>query len=139
MNKKKIIAGLISAVTAFSTLGAISANAGMLFNGVVRYDLTMDRVMIAYEGHRPSEWYRRGDVNGDDKLNVTDIVKLNAFIKGKNGLTPQEICRADVNGDKWIDATDVEVLTAKIKGTKNFSEPIYHSISTSEVRFRIYY
>ena len=27
MNKKKIIAGLVSAVTAFSALGAISANA----------------------------------------------------------------------------------------------------------------
>lgn len=133
MNKKKIIAGLISAVTAFSTLGAISASAwGVDFGDVVRYDITMDRVMIAYKGHRPSEWYRRGDVNGDGQVNVTDITKIAAFIKGKNGLTPKELCRADVNGDAKINVTDISKLAAKIKGTSNFGQPVHSSINTSD-------
>ena len=145
MNKKKIIAGLVSAVTAFSALGVISANATKFkkydkpyFGDVIRYDLTMDQVRIVYKGNRPSETYRRGDVNGDGQLNVTDTVKIAAAIRGKTTLNPKELCRADVNGDTYINEKDLFILSDKIKNVSNFNEPHWHSIPTSKVQLAIY-
>ncbi|SEL22321.1 dockerin type I repeat-containing protein [Ruminococcus albus] len=147
MNKKKIIAGLVSAVTAFSALGVISANANATkfkkfvkpyFGDVIRYDLTMDQVRIVYKGHRPSETYRRGDVNGDGQLNVTDIVKISAAIREKTTLNPKELCRADVNGDKYINEADFFILSDKITGVSNFNEPYWHSINTADVKLAIF-
>uniref|UniRef100_UPI00258B204B dockerin type I domain-containing protein n=1 Tax=Ruminococcus sp. TaxID=41978 RepID=UPI00258B204B len=47
----------------------------------------------------------KGDVNFDGKINVTDIVKIAAHVKGKKLLDKTAARAADVNGDSIIDVT----------------------------------
>ncbi|WP_295153521.1 leucine-rich repeat protein [uncultured Ruminococcus sp.] len=59
-----------------------------------------------------------GDVNGDGVINITDVGKLAAHVKGVKSLTADEIKRADVSGDGAITVTDVSKLAAHVKGVK---------------------
>ena len=60
----------------------------------------------------------KGDVNFDGKINVTDIVKVAAHVKGKKLLDKTAARAADVNGDSIIDVTDIIMIAAHIKGKK---------------------
>ncbi|WP_024859093.1 S8 family serine peptidase [Ruminococcus albus] len=62
--------------------------------------------------------YIRGDVNSDKKLNVTDITKIAAHIKGKKLLDDNAKIIADVNNDGKINVTDITKIAAHIKGKK---------------------
>ena len=59
-----------------------------------------------------------GDVNGDGKINVTDLTKVASHIKGQKALSKDEQKRADVNKDGKIDVTDIGAISAHIKGIK---------------------
>jgi hypothetical protein len=58
----------------------------------------------------------KGDVNGDGKVNSTDLVKLAAHVKGKKKLS--NTSKADINGDGKININDVSILAAVLKGKK---------------------
>ena len=55
-----------------------------------------------------------GDVNGNGKVNVTDITLCVAHVKGIRLL--DDISAADLNGDGVVDVTDINLLSAKVKG-----------------------
>ena len=69
----------------------------------------------AEETVEPTE-HIKGDLNGDGKVNVTDITKLAAVIKGKAKL-PEGV-NADFNGDNKINISDLILLAAHIKGVR---------------------
>lgn len=56
-----------------------------------------------------------GDVNGDGKLNVTDVTMAASHVKGIKPLTEEQKKRADINGDGKVNVTDVAAITAKVK------------------------
>ncbi|SFB71895.1 leucine-rich repeat protein [Ruminococcus albus] len=60
----------------------------------------------------------KGDVNGDGLVNITDVSKCAAHIKGKKLLDSAAQARADVNGDGKINITDVTKIAAQVKGKK---------------------
>lgn len=60
----------------------------------------------------------RGDVNGDGKVDVSDITKIAAHIKGKKLLAGDQKLRADVNDDGKVDVSDITKIAAHIKGKK---------------------
>ena len=62
-----------------------------------------------------------GDVNGDGKINVTDVSKVVAHVKSVKALTTDEQDRADVNGDGKINVTDVSLLAAHVKNVKKLA------------------
>ena len=56
--------------------------------------------------------YRKGDVNGDEVLTITDVNMLINYVVNETGLNSQyQIDAADVNGDGEINLTDVTILT----------------------------
>ncbi|SEL19250.1 dockerin type I repeat-containing protein [Ruminococcus albus] len=55
-----------------------------------------------------------GDVNGDGKVNVTDITLAVAHFKGVRKLN--NISAADFDGDGFITLSDINILAAKVKG-----------------------
>ena len=59
-----------------------------------------------------------GDINGDDVINVADISKVAAYIKGLRTLTEEQRTSADVNGDGKINVADITRIAAHIKGLK---------------------
>ena len=59
-----------------------------------------------------------GDVNNDGKINITDITKIAAHVKGKKLLKNDEFTRADINKDGKITITDITKLAAHVKGKK---------------------
>ena len=58
-----------------------------------------------------------GDIDGNGKINVGDVSKLNGHIKGNQLTDEYMILCANVNGGK-LNMGDVSVLYAHIKGTK---------------------
>ena len=57
-----------------------------------------------------------GDVTGDGKINIMDVVKLYAKVKGVADLDEAAIKRADYTGDGKLNIMDVVKLYAYVKG-----------------------
>lgn len=62
--------------------------------------------------------FRGADINGDSKINVTDLVRMAAFVKGKRTMSTSAQKKADLNGDGKINITDIVMQAAFIKGGK---------------------
>ncbi len=58
----------------------------------------------------------KGDVNGDDLINVQDVVRTVNIILGKLTPTDTELCAADVNSDDTINVQDVVRMVNIILG-----------------------
>lgn len=57
-----------------------------------------------------------GDVNGDGRVDVRDVVLIQKHVLGKISLTAQQRDVADVNGDGLIDARDVALVMQRSIG-----------------------
>ena len=65
-----------------------------------------------------------GDVNGNGRVNVTDLSKLAAYVKGVKPLDNSELAQADVNADRMVNVTDISLLADHIKsGGDESSKP----------------
>lgn len=58
----------------------------------------------------------RGDVNGDGKLNIMDVLLAQRSILGLGKLRAEEIARADLNGNGKVDILDILLMQKKILG-----------------------
>ena len=58
----------------------------------------------------------KGDINGDGKVNTSDVGKANAHAKGSSLLTGYQCACADINGDGKVNTSDVGKLNAHAKG-----------------------
>lgn len=61
--------------------------------------------------------YLPGDITGEGTVNMADVAKLYAHIKGTNPLT-SGIDRCDVSGDGTVNMADAAKLYAHVRGTK---------------------
>lgn len=61
-----------------------------------------------------------GDINGDGKINVTDIVKVAAYLRGYKKLNDEEIKAADVDGNGELNQDDITLMSLRIKNKKVF-------------------
>lgn len=59
-----------------------------------------------------------GDVNGDGKVNITDVALINSHVKKVKILTGEELSRADVNNDGKVNITDVALVNSHVKKVK---------------------
>lgn len=62
--------------------------------------------------------YTTGDLDGNGKIDINDIVKLAAHIKGKRILSGAALKAADVNGDGKININDLVKVAAHVKGKR---------------------
>lgn len=60
----------------------------------------------------------KGDVNGDGRLDVTDLSKTAAHVKGKKFLSDEQQKAADLSGDGKVNVADISLMAAHIKGKK---------------------
>ena len=59
-----------------------------------------------------------GDISGEGNVNMADVAKLYAHIKGSNVLADEQVVdRCDVTGEGRVNMADVAKLYAHIKGT----------------------
>ncbi|SEK78303.1 dockerin type I domain-containing protein, partial [Ruminococcus albus] len=61
---------------------------------------------------------KKGDVTGDGVINLTDLTKVAAHVKGRKLLSGDQLKAADVNGDGKVNITDISLMAAHIKGKK---------------------
>jgi len=59
----------------------------------------------------------KGDINGDGRVNTTDVGRANAHAKKTNLLSGYELSCADVSGDGKVNTTDVGRMNAHAKKT----------------------
>jgi hypothetical protein len=58
-----------------------------------------------------------GDMSNDGKLNMGDVAKLYAYVRGTAVLIDEVLPRADMNGDGKINMGDVARLYSRVRGT----------------------
>ncbi|SFB67753.1 hypothetical protein SAMN02910406_00198 [Ruminococcus albus] len=75
-----------------------------------------DLVFTYTKKSEESSDYAPGDVNGDGNINVTDITKVAAHVKGKKILDEKGMKAADVNKDGNVNVTDIIRIAAHVKG-----------------------
>lgn len=66
-------------------------------------------ISLAYGVYRP-----KGDINGDRKVTITDLVQLSQYLAELRELTPYQLYRADMNNDGVIDILDLALLQIKL-------------------------
>ena len=59
----------------------------------------------------------KGDINGDGRVNTSDVGKANSHAKGTSTLTGYDFACADVNGDGKVNTSDVGKINSHAKGT----------------------
>ena len=57
-----------------------------------------------------------GDLSGDGRVTITDMVRLQAHLLGKTSLTGAALQAADLNGDGQVTITDMVRLQAYLLG-----------------------
>ena len=77
---------------------------------------TTDESIAAYTSVKTLTYI--GDINGDGKVNITDVALINAHVKKTKLLTGDELARADINGDGKVNITDVALVNAHVKKVK---------------------
>ena len=60
----------------------------------------------------------KGNVNGDKKIDVTDIAVMASHIKGISPLTDEQQYAADIDGNNELTVTDIALIASHIKGIK---------------------
>lgn len=60
-----------------------------------------------------------GDTNCDGVVNISDVVRINRYIAGKDSITEQGMINADVNQDDTVDATDATLILQSLSGIHN--------------------
>ena len=65
---------------------------------------------------------KKGDVNGDNEIDIKDVVFINKAVLGKETLTEQQMIPADVDNDGYIKATDaLLIMKYVVKLIDNFN------------------
>ena len=77
--------------------------------------------MTAVSGGKTVTVVVTGDANGDGKLTITDVVKLQAHVVGKNTLSGAYAKAGDINGDGSITITDVVQAAQITVGKRSLS------------------
>jgi len=77
------------------------------------FELTLESVDIPVD----VTLHLKGDINGDGKVNTTDVGRANAHAKKTNLLEGYELACADVSGDGKVNTTDVGRMNAHAKKT----------------------
>lgn len=62
--------------------------------------------------------FKRGDVNGDGKVDITDVTITISHVRGVKLLDDERAARADVTENGKVDITDVTTLIAIVRGIK---------------------
>ncbi|HEY3281360.1 MAG TPA: dockerin type I repeat-containing protein [Armatimonadota bacterium] len=67
-------------------------------------------------GHASAQSTRRGDVNGDGRVNVADAVAVLQYLAGLKTPTAQQSAAADVDGDGKLRVSDAVLLLKAVAG-----------------------
>ena len=74
---------------------------------------------IIKEDDPVKETIKTGDVNGDNKINMTDIICLRKYFAGLTNLSEKNKLNADINKDGKINMTDIIKLRKYFAGLEN--------------------
>ena len=77
------------------------------------YEITVEREDVS----NALKIHLKGDINGDGRVNVSDVGKANAHAKKTRYLEGYEFTCADINGDNRINISDVGKMNAHAKKT----------------------
>lgn len=93
--------------------GTYTIEVSKLNHATRTYEITVEREDIT----EALKIHLKGDINGDGRVNVSDVGKANAHAKKTKFLEGYEFVCADINGDGTINISDVGKINAHAKKT----------------------
>ena len=92
------------------------------FQKVIDYEYLTDEEILHKEIPAANE-PKRGDVTGDDSVDIMDVITINQYLLGSCTLNADSKAAADVDGSGEIDSTDsLMILKEVVEVTKDFVE-----------------
>jgi len=67
---------------------------------------------------------QKGDINGDNKISITDISQLKLHLVGMKEIATEYQAYADINGDGKVSITDLSKLKTQLVGLANVGEEL---------------
>ena len=138
MKKKKFISSFmcfavaLSGIVTFNNYNSLEVKAyGEDWgpDSIKLVEVSNDYIYITHKNNVTKK-YLRGDVNKDDVVNATDVIKIAAYVQDKKGFKDwDQSYIADVNADARKNITDVTALAAHIKGKKKLDKPVYRQLA----------
>ena len=64
----------------------------------------------------------KGDVNGDGKIDISDLAMIKGYMLGKTSLSGVKFNAADINADSKIDISDLAMVKAHMLGKIDISK-----------------
>ena len=93
--------------------GTYTIEVSKLNHATRTYEITVEREDIT----EALKIHLKGDINGDGRVNVSDVGKANAHAKKTKDLEGYEFDCADINGDGRVNISDVGKMNAHAKKT----------------------
>lgn len=93
--------------------GTYTIEVSKLNHATRTYEITVEREDVS----NALKIHLKGDINGDGRVNVSDVGKANAHAKKTKSLEGYEFSCADINGDGRINISDVGKMNAHAKKT----------------------
>ena len=106
--------GYLTGISPGTSVSTLTAGGYTVYNGTNKVTSgTVATGMTATSGNTAVTIVVTGDTNGDGKVTITDVVRLQKYITGSNNLTAAQTKAGDINGDGKVTITDV-VQTAQV-------------------------
>ena len=114
MMKKYMYFTFFNLILIYSILVCFNTKSYAATSDFINYNNTLATAKVVFES---------GDINGDSKINLSDVLVLRRFIANSNkwNLTSEQQKKADVNGDSKINLSDVLVLRRYLAASSNSS------------------
>ncbi|WP_295151587.1 dockerin type I domain-containing protein [uncultured Ruminococcus sp.] len=118
MRKKRILAAAVSLAVAAGQFGtvAFADNDNGTGTAVSTGENSAPADDAATSDEETTGENDLGDINGDGRINITDVSALAAHIKGVKALNKRSLAAADINADGRVTVTDLGILAGHIKG-----------------------
>jgi hypothetical protein len=123
MRSKRFLAAAVSLVMAAGQFSVVTfaENSGENTASALSADGDTTGEQDSTVGASEPKSYGVGDVNGDGRIDITDISKTAAHIKARRMLSEKGMAAADINADGKINISDLTLIAAHVKGKKNIS------------------
>ena len=88
------------------------------FSVVINADKIGETVNPEVTPPTPQPTYKKGDVNGDGKVEADDYMLIKLHVLGRKQLPADYLARADIDGDSKIEANDYMLIKLHVLGRK---------------------
>ncbi|QOR34065.1 hypothetical protein IMX26_11240 [Clostridium sp. 'deep sea'] len=94
----------------FKVLGEIGTTSSLIIKSPFATDALLSDIVPRVKHGKVEVFVSYGDVNGDSKINVVDVVRIMQHVNNSKPLNGADLMAGDVNGDNTVNQADISLV-----------------------------